>query len=282
MYGRCYRVSLLNPWEVTDYVCNYKSPVVWRQFRECSNGPSIREHKDYYDILGVKKDATQEEIKAAFYTKSKQLHPDKGSSAESSERFVEVKLAYDVLRRPAERRAYDMRERKQSYAKFRNPYYHYNQSHQEHTWEWNRFWKQSSDNSENFGSSGQEERLNEQWRFILKWTTAGFVLAVMYNIGYALYLHSRGRRLSKLVDEDEIAKSFMRQPEFRDRFPDTLEIHELGRILKGDVDEAWRRKQEGLEGRNPSEIREEYRWMRALQDADHRRRIKAEKRLREQ
>ncbi|KAE9412966.1 hypothetical protein Angca_000418, partial [Angiostrongylus cantonensis] len=90
------------------------------------------------------------------------------------------------------------------------------------------------------------------------------------------------RRLSKLVDEDEIAKSFMRQPEFRDRFPDTFEIHELGRILKGDVDEAWKRKQEGLEGRNPSEIREEYRWMRALQDADHRRRIKAEKRLREQ
>ncbi|VDM58562.1 unnamed protein product [Angiostrongylus costaricensis] len=214
MYGRCNRVSLLTPWELTDYVYNYRSPLAWRQFRECSSGPSIREHKDYYDILGVKKDATQEEIKAAFYTKSKQLHPDKGSSAESSKHFVELKLAYDVLRRPAQRRAYDMRERKQSYEK--------------------------------------------------------------------LHLHARDRRLSKLVDEHEIARSFMRQPEFRDSFPDTLEIHELGRILKGDVDEAWRRKQEGLEEKNPNEIREEYRWMRAVQDADRGRRIKAEKRLREQ
>ncbi|KAJ1355188.1 hypothetical protein KIN20_012499 [Parelaphostrongylus tenuis] len=126
------------------------------------------------------------------------------------------------------------------------------------------------------------KRSNEQWRFILKWTAAGFVLAVMYNIAYVLQLHARDRRLSKLVDEHEIAKSFMRQPEFRDRFPDTLEIHELGRILKGDVDEAWRRKQESLGGKNPNEIREEYRWMRAVQDADYRRREKAEKRSRDQ
>ncbi|KAJ1368416.1 hypothetical protein KIN20_029543 [Parelaphostrongylus tenuis] len=155
----------------------------------------------------------------------RKLHPDNGSSAESSDRFVELKMAYDVLRRPDERRA-----------------------------EWSRSRAQNSSTSESFADAEHRKRSNEQWRFILKWTAAGFVLAVMYNIAYVLQLHARDRRLFKPVDEHEIAKSFMRQPEFRDRFPDTLEIHELGRILKGDVVEAWRRKQESLGGKNPNEI----------------------------
>lgn len=279
MFGRFNRVRPVNSWELADNAYKYKHTITWRRrIRECFSGPTIRKQKDYYEILGVKKDASQEEIKAAFYARSKQLHPDKGNSAESSERFVELKLAYDVLRRPTERRAYDLRERGRNHESFRNPYHHYHQSHQQRAWEWSRFWEQNSTTSESFGESEHKKRSSEQWRFILKWTVAGFVFAVMYNIGYILQSHARDRRLSKLVDEHEIAKSFMRQPEFRDKFPDTLEIYELGRILKGDVDEAWRRKQERIGGKNPDEIREEYRWIRAVQDADHRRRAKAEKR----
>ncbi|PIO67615.1 hypothetical protein TELCIR_10626 [Teladorsagia circumcincta] len=92
-----------------------------------------------------------------------------------------------------------------------------------------------------------------------------------------MQLRSRQRKIEQLVDEDEIAKSFMRQPELRGTTMDRLEMQELGRILKGDVDEAWRRKQESLVGKNLNEIREEHRWFRAVQDADSTRRIKAER-----
>ncbi|EYC37927.1 hypothetical protein Y032_0756g2087 [Ancylostoma ceylanicum] len=54
-------------------------------------------------------------------------------------------------------------------------------------------------------------------------------------------------------------------------------MYELARQLKGDVDEAWRRKVENLGARNPNEIREEYRWLRAVQDVDHNRRVKAQR-----
>ncbi|VDM83923.1 unnamed protein product [Strongylus vulgaris] len=54
-------------------------------------------------------------------------------------------------------------------------------------------------------------------------------------------------------------------------------MQELARKLKGDVDEAWRRKVEDMAGRNPNEIREEYRWLRAVQDSNHRRRVRAER-----
>ncbi|KAK6041666.1 hypothetical protein COOONC_20829 [Cooperia oncophora] len=117
----------------------------------------------------------------------------------------------------------------------------------------------------------------DQWRFILKLTAIGVVLVMAYNIAYVMQVRARQRKISQLVDEDEIAKSFMRQPELRDKEMDQLEMQELGRILKGDVDEAWRRKQESLAGKNPDEIREEYRWFRAVQDADRTRRIKAER-----
>ncbi|VDM82471.1 unnamed protein product [Strongylus vulgaris] len=101
-------------------------------------------------------------------------------------------------------------------------------------------------------------------------------------------LKNQERRLSKLVDEDEIAKSFLRQREFRGKKTDSLEMQELARKLKGDVDEAWRRKVEDMAGRNPNEIREEYRlvfailaclvrWLRAVQDSNHRRRVRAER-----
>jgi curved DNA-binding protein CbpA len=60
--------------------------------------------RDLYAILGIRKDATQEEVKAAYRSKAMACHPDKGGSEEE---FVEVGLAYRVLGDPDARARFD-------------------------------------------------------------------------------------------------------------------------------------------------------------------------------
>lgn len=57
-----------------------------------------------YDILGVARGATQDEIKEAFRAKAKAMHPDAGGDAEE---FMAVKMAYQLLSDPEMRAAYD-------------------------------------------------------------------------------------------------------------------------------------------------------------------------------
>lgn len=71
---------------------------------------NIDYRKNYYEVLGVKRDATQKEIKSAFYGLSKKYHPDvTGASANSTltARFIAIKEAYDVLKDEGTRRDYD-------------------------------------------------------------------------------------------------------------------------------------------------------------------------------
>jgi molecular chaperone DnaJ len=60
--------------------------------------------KDYYNILGVSKTASQDEVKAAYRKKAHQYHPDKGGDAE---KFKEVNEAYQVLGNENKRKQYD-------------------------------------------------------------------------------------------------------------------------------------------------------------------------------
>lgn len=65
--------------------------------------------KDYYDILGVSRDATQEEIKKAYKKLARKYHPDKNkeNKEEAEKKFKELSEAYEVLADPDKRAKYD-------------------------------------------------------------------------------------------------------------------------------------------------------------------------------
>ncbi|MBS1905435.1 MAG: molecular chaperone DnaJ [Actinobacteria bacterium] len=63
---------------------------------------------DHYEVLGVSRDASEDEIKKAYRRLARQLHPDVNPSEEAAERFKLVTHAYDVLSDADSRRRYDM------------------------------------------------------------------------------------------------------------------------------------------------------------------------------
>jgi molecular chaperone DnaJ len=63
---------------------------------------------DLYEVLGVSRDASQEDIKKAYRKLARQLHPDVNPDAATQERFKEVTRAYDVLSDPKKREMYDL------------------------------------------------------------------------------------------------------------------------------------------------------------------------------
>jgi DnaJ-class molecular chaperone len=64
--------------------------------------------RDYYDVLGVKRDASEDEIKKAYRKLARQYHPDRNPGDKQAEaRFKEVQAAYDVLSDKAKRTQYD-------------------------------------------------------------------------------------------------------------------------------------------------------------------------------
>lgn len=63
---------------------------------------------DYYAALGVRRDASADEIKKAFRRLARELHPDVNPDPKTQERFKEINTAYEVLSDPQKRQVYDL------------------------------------------------------------------------------------------------------------------------------------------------------------------------------
>ena len=77
--------------------------------------------KDYYEILGVARDASAEEIKKAYKKLAHKYHPDISKDPEGEEKFKEVNEAYKTLKDPELRKAYDQLGRHNPGEQFRPP-----------------------------------------------------------------------------------------------------------------------------------------------------------------
>ena len=67
----------------------------------------MADKRDYYEVLGVSKQASPDEIKRAYRKKAKQYHPDINKEPGAEEKFKEVQEAYEVLSDPNKKATYD-------------------------------------------------------------------------------------------------------------------------------------------------------------------------------
>ena len=63
--------------------------------------------KNYYELLGIPKDASEEQVRKAFRSLAMEWHPDRNRSTDAEERFKEINEAYQVLIDPSKRQMYD-------------------------------------------------------------------------------------------------------------------------------------------------------------------------------
>ena len=67
----------------------------------------MAEKRDYYEVLGLSKGASEDEIKKAYRSLAKKYHPDVNKAADAEEKFKEINEAYEVLSDPSKKATYD-------------------------------------------------------------------------------------------------------------------------------------------------------------------------------
>ena len=121
--------------------CLSRSPNLVTRFKYAfSNGGNFNSSKDYYLILGISRNASESEIKSAYYKLAKKYHPDHNPS--EPQKCKEINEAYSVLSNAEDKRNYDNSRKfgntntnqynNQQYQNpyQRNPYEHYHQNWQ--------------------------------------------------------------------------------------------------------------------------------------------------------
>ena len=67
----------------------------------------MADKRDYYEVLGLSRDASEDEVKKAYRKLARQYHPDVNKASDAEAKFKEVKEAYDVLSDGQQRARYD-------------------------------------------------------------------------------------------------------------------------------------------------------------------------------
>ncbi len=85
---------------------------------------ALFDNKNYYEILGIDKKATPQQIKKAFYAQSRKYHPDVNKASDAEENFKKINEAYQTLIDDQERKKYDSflnsDNKKQNYQQYQN------------------------------------------------------------------------------------------------------------------------------------------------------------------
>ncbi|KAL4239656.1 DnaJ (Hsp40) [Mactra antiquata] len=89
----------------------------------------VKKCKDYYEILGVEKDASEADMKKAYRKLALQMHPDKNKAPGATDAFKAIGNAFAVLSDPAKKKKYDVFGPEEGRSSGRNGGYEYDYSH---------------------------------------------------------------------------------------------------------------------------------------------------------
>lgn len=142
-----------------------------------------RKSENYYELLGVKTDATLEEIKHAFFDKSKKFHPDSDpSNPELHSQFVRLNEAYGVLSKNRSRKEYDL---KLKYPYDAHPFQASSSKYTDHSnkysseaYENNRYWEQFRQSNAQMPTDTWQKRRTKNFRIL-----GCCIIAMMLSIG---------------------------------------------------------------------------------------------------
>ena len=133
--------------------------------------------KDYYKILGVHEDASEEEIKKAYRKLARQWHPDVNKSPDAHERFIEISEAYEILINPKSRKEYDA---------IRHGYNNENYYNEQRQQDFSRAQQTAREKGEYYSSISLEELLEKILRAAVDLGKATIVGEKEYNASITL------------------------------------------------------------------------------------------------
>ncbi|XP_061174085.1 uncharacterized protein LOC133183151 [Saccostrea echinata] len=195
--------------------------------------------KTHYEVLGVKQDATEEEIKAAYKRLSKKYHPDTSSEVNAQEKFIAITEAYGTLSKPLSRRDYDL---KLKYGPEHLEQKKREEQQQENeTWRDKHYWQRTKEEDRQFRKwyynefgMGSRHSPNVLDPFFFLSGKQAIILAITLGIclQYARYRWLRSRmelsdtenmnRLKKMDEEKQHRLEWMKKE--REKFKDAVDL----------------------------------------------------------